>query len=58
MINITHTKANNPSVRIGSMILIIRRIDSSTVNLVFAQLGCNVTTNLVVTLRNNEVIWL
>ena len=30
MINITHTKANNPSVRIGSMILIIRRIDSST----------------------------
>ena len=30
MINITHTKANNPSVRIGSMILIIRRTDSST----------------------------
>ena len=58
MINVTHTKANNPSVRIGSMILIIRRIDSFTVNLVFAQLGCNVTTNLVVTLRNNEVIWL
>ena len=30
MINIAHTNANNPSVRIGSMILIIGRTDSST----------------------------
>ena len=34
MINIAHTKANNPSVRIGSMILIIGRTSHTCIDII------------------------